>query len=1059
MAINYIYPESDVAGDLESNFQPVGSTTLYGAINSDPYDPADTTYLRSNAYHNRVNVWLGDNGVFPSSVNLTFRSSYTVLTGPTPPAESLPDLTDLQIVGLLYNASNIMFASGSVIDPSLIEVMPMTIYSGINDLDMSDFLDIKLRMDYHSRVDYEIGVPDSFKTTSARIYGVEVAISGYNLPESESMTLFIQGPCNNKGDVQPIGNYLNVSSDYVGSIIVDDTAILLSNPVANGGFDVRSLRFGIPNFGNSFVTESGYVRIEEDAFLVGNNGYSELPPVVGASGNEVAFYGNGPLYYGEEVNYKLIDNLEFWTNYSSGLLRVSGEGFYNNVAFKNYSGGVVRFSGGDWPNVEVRVDLSSKNADFRFIHTNTLADDNYVSFRPTLAPRQNIFISTSGAGVGTWYNYNNNSSMVEGIYASSLIPTRMVNNLVADKLYFTTNSGDLYSLNLKTSGVNNICLDSTISDIDVSYDDSKLYYITPSSLNSISIFGTGIPSLEHAFTTSLKNPRFGIYNSRNMVVSSISGLVYKGSRTDESSPWSFSALPALPAAAQHDVDHKYFHSGYAGALILRDANLYRYNYDNGLVTQIAGAAIPSGVSAMVFEEFNKTVFMAVRPNRIYKYGIVEDSVNTPLNQLLGIGTNQVSDIALRQNKNYINTSSGVYELRDLSKCCNTAPSGFVQIEAGYSDSAYFGYPEARLTVDNEYLWRSVGSDNIRIGAVNTFSTAGYHSYQINEDVNSYTSWRNVSLEFKIHNFKNTTVTSVSPTGYLSVDNVEYRYEDCYTATADGDMDLFMLAGLAAKPTTLYTHSATPSDGEIPLYAQGGIGVETASLYVSGVMRTADDDIPLFILPRDSGNLNEDTVLYIQGGVDTVGDLDLFLFNHPSENMTLFIEGTYADPSSGDMTLFTRSTAEASVYKSATMFIDSVFREDMTLFIDAGIGDNTNNMTMYVGGIQLDAIKAAPMMIYNTREAASGDFDMFIAGPTGSGLDGDMTLYIFNDIDGSGPNITSAIGMTINSVQEVEGSGNSMYIHGVSPTDSGFTLYMPSSVATIDNNISMYTHGF
>src|SRR5690606_29364025 len=131
------------------------------------------------------------------------------------------------------------------------------------------------------------------------------------------------------------------------------------------------------------------------------------------------------------------------------------------------------------------------------------------------------------------------------------------------------------------------------------------------------------------------------------------------------------------------------------------------------------------------------------------------------------------------------------------------------------------------------------------------------------------------------------------------------------------------------------------------------------------------------------------------------DIDLFIFNRPSTELNLFMEGSVPDSTSGNIYMFTASSLNGTTYKTATMHINADFGEQMNLFIDAGRMNDTANMNLFIGARQSGGHKDATLFLCNEYLSDSGVFSMFIDGPVGSGENGEMNLFIGGEYPESG----------------------------------------------------------
>lgn len=985
MAFNYLYPVSTV----ESNFDPVAS----GHLNIDEWPPAigPNEFIIRTISNGFATFQLDENDVYPGLVQFRFSSSYDTEYGaPYEPTAQTHELSfDIAIEdseGIQIAGSSLDFIQYDTYRHGGILTLPVS-----GDIDENNIGTLYLKLAYAPAQNKPTSPVPSAPTISQKnfvIFATEVFISGTHRPETNDLTLFMKGPCGHKGDIQAriaIDEDIQASGDFWQ----------LAYSGIDGGFDVKSLRFGVPNSTNSFSIESGF-----------------------ATPTEAAFYGIGNSEtLGQHVDDRFIDGLEFWTDYASGLLVVSGNNpyFCDNVPFIAIEENVIRFSGGYWPDVEVRVDDANNTSDFRFKYLDRPRTD-YVAYLMSATDRTDFFVAKNGA-TNRFSEFPFNDMFSATDYEAVSFINRFCYNYVTNDVIYTDDDG-LVRLNLDNSESVRIVEQSGVMDVDLCYEDNKIYYVTSDAIYSCALMGPSGTDQELSLPTSLPTPRISVFNPSNLMVGSISGATYHGVKT---AGWNLSSVP-ISASSQYDVESIYFESGYVGTLIAADSKLYIMRHNTGFYSDITPTNwLGSGLVGMVYDE-DQYLYSLHGRNTVRAFNLRDKTWFTDFAPLIGSNFTS-SDIAIKQNKNYIDTTLSVWPLLPLDSCCNAAPSGFIQVEAGYSDNSLFGYADGHIEVSGEWIWRPLGNDVIKIEGENSFATVGYHDYEIN-GAEKHDYWRNATIHVKMHNFRD-TVDIPSPTGIVYINNFEYRYEDCYTAADESGLDLFIVAGFNKDNVPLVTKASEPTDDNIPLFTIAGLTVDSIPLYINSHI-AEDDNIPLYLL------------------------------NQPQAEMNLFIEGTESEEDDASIDLFVNSTASPTAYDTCTMYMTAGFGEEINLYIGAGRGDDTANMNLFAGGIQLDAIKYADMIIWNDRLTDSGDFSMFLEGPTGSGDNGDMTLLIGGEYPESGP--WNGEQLLIINNKTASSEDTSLYVGGAIETNDNATMTI-SGRHVIDDETTFYTHGF
>src|SRR5687768_15543352 len=201
MPINYLYP----VGTEYSFFQPLSSSGVHHTLIDEGASISDPEYIYGNfltAFASGLFL-LDDNGVTPSSVIIELRASKTdTLTGLT---ADIP--RNLSLEFHLYDSEYTMIASGGL-DGDDVDAagasfsLPMTVLGGYTPLTLSD---LSVGVFYQAQWNVAVGPTDptnAHRTAAMRLYGFDVYISGDNIPEADSITLFMQGPCLDRGELE-----------------------------------------------------------------------------------------------------------------------------------------------------------------------------------------------------------------------------------------------------------------------------------------------------------------------------------------------------------------------------------------------------------------------------------------------------------------------------------------------------------------------------------------------------------------------------------------------------------------------------------------------------------------------------------------------------------------------------------------------------------------------------------------------------------------------------------------------------------------------------------------
>jgi hypothetical protein len=1065
----YVYPETIKTS--YGTWSYVAASSVPFALDDSPIDNTDNSYTIS-APAVGIDFYLTENTIVPSSIYVNMRQSN--IYGEMYASNGETSQSCGQVDLYLYNDNSTLIATGQIPSPHLtLQSAIMTILpSAYVNEDALRNIWLAFRPTQYIVYESDDG-PEEFPyrftaLSSRKIYSIEVALSGTRyLPESSDVDLFLQGPCMYNGHLRPYGtDPFRYSNDIVDSGVSSDV----------NKMDCFSNRFTVLASGNgTFLHESGVY------------------------GSQVAFYGWDDETRGMQVGDKTIRNIEFWSNLSnSGFIKVSGSlpgAFYEQL---NISGSVqthkvdgykyATFSGVYFPHVEVKLpNTNTAVFDFKMVSQQVpnSGTEGYHRFAPTLNSRGDLFILTSGATDGRLYKYQNTLLKV-----LPFRPMKAVSNVVNDKLYILATSGTqtgFYTYDIVASSIAPFCTPITdgyniisgVQDFDIDYYYNKLVFAGRTQPSGYQIFrmdslNTNSPAKPIA-STYVNGPsgdyKISVYDHKHyFMADGIQRKSWEISTSDEQN-WFMEEVPInaangnFGATTRFGIDTTYFQgSGLYGTVFLDGFNTLIYNKYNDQAQTVVRDTSMATIEDVAFDEYTNTLYAAdISAVHLFTYSRAMNEMfyaGTPAGTI-SLGGRQITALALRKNKNFTNTSNIEQRLERLGDCCPTVPSGFIHLEANYLTDEYYGYPdgEIRIKPSSNYFWRSRNTSVDRIERLRNHLTVGYDSYEINDTYHTASGWRNANILLKVNNFARPTVGT--PTGLvpdaarvLLLDNYEYIYEDCLIVDMDESLDLFTVAGKVDEMVDLHTISIGDASGTMPLYMGGGYASGLTTLYMSGFMRTENDNITLHILPQDTGYNNKYMSLYTKYIPEATGDMTLMLLNIPQERMNLFIAGTPSETESGNATLFTRSAANSSIFDTMSLTTDCGFGENLNLFIDAGNGEETGNIYLQIGGQALNGQKACTLYVGNDYASVNSGVTMYMESPEASSYYESINLFMSRSVD----SVAGIIPVFIKQ-DEFASSGFTMMIKANTTEDGNITLFMPSSVVDASGGITLYTHGF
>jgi hypothetical protein len=207
-----------------------------------------------------------------------------------------------------------------------------------------------------------------------------------------------------------------------------------------------------------------------------------------------------------------------------------------------------------------------------------------------------------------------------------------------------------------------------------------------------------------------------------------------------------------------------------------------------------------------------------------------------------------------------------------------------------------------------------------------------------------------------------------------------------------------MGGIEIKNASLFMQGKIPESGNIPLFIAGQTEFDSMPLYLHNEFSSHSGDVTLFMFATSSG------VYGVNGGID------MTIFADVSEFVPLYLHNEDDATNIGELPLVMYGELIGSK-KHTTMYI-----------ANSGF-ESSKNTTMYLmGDYSIDASSNMPLFI---NRLTSNDAHF-------------TTMFVKNN----GAEIESTL-----------------YTKGAYISNSGITLFMPSSFTPTTNQFKMYTHGF
>lgn len=281
-----------------------------------------------------------------------------------------------------------------------------------------------------------------------------------------------------------------------------------------------------------------------------------------------------------------------------------------------------------------------------------------------------------------------------------------------------------------------------------------------------------------------------------------------------------------------------------------------------------------------------------------------------------------------------------------------------------------------------------------------------------------------------------------------------------------------VGGFPTKSATLFLDApdslTNPSSGDMTLYTSGPLSTNDflmngssplsgVGLFIYGTPHTASTT--LFIRNGYYDIDNGSMPLVIANKLNTSGQMSLHTIAGLTQGVAdLVIFNSLENFASGTTPLSIFSSAHSGRFSSATMYVESAgLGTNVPLYIKTDNSANIfNTSTLYTkaGNVSTASV---PMTLQSVYQSYSG-VQLNVVGTGdligGSVANGQITLFINRPSD----NVGNGIGMMINGPSGINNYVN-LSISGGTLVNSNMTLVMPSSIGLINNNTSLFTHGF
>lgn len=265
-------------------------------------------------------------------------------------------------------------------------------------------------------------------------------------------------------------------------------------------------------------------------------------------------------------------------------------------------------------------------------------------------------------------------------------------------------------------------------------------------------------------------------------------------------------------------------------------------------------------------------------------------------------------------------------------------------------------------------------------------------------------------------------------------------------------DAWFIPETGILTTPLYISGAPIRTNDIDLFIEGEENQDSIDLFVRG-LSTYSGNTTLFIM---GGIEQKSCPLYTKGMIEQSGNTTLFIAGQTERDTIPLYMHNESFPNSGQAALFIFGTSPGTSgnFNSINLYVGGGMSTTMPLYLHNEDSVETNDtMPLVLFGNLDGGTNSIPMYICNSGAESENDTTLFLMGSPFIDAEGSMPLYI-NRATSNDSHFTTLF---------IQNNGSELssilFTQGAYISDSGLTLFMPSSFTPTENSVRLYSHGY
>lgn len=503
---------------------------------------------------------------------------------------------------------------------------------------------------------------------------------------------------------------------------------------------------------------------------------------------------------------------------------------------------------------------------------------------------------------------------------------------------------------------------------------------------------------------------------------------------------------------------------YVGAKSEDTNNLNLYTSGNNQINSGLSFAIPSPSFAI------KDMYMYIEGNYLTSIPLYIEQgqlKNISNNILLGINNNYSSGEITKNIYFHTSNQSGVEDNIYMFIGGNGSFSGNTNLPMFINSFNQSGADNISLLINNTLASGNYGLDLYitntvtESGNINLYINGGGYGAN-NNNVNLYVENTPYNLESGVSLFLSNNYGSIlGPSGNNKPGNIDFHTYSI--ANSSGNMNLSIIGGrygLSSDNINIYVNSDMPS-GNIDLSIRNTLDYLNKDINFNLIsILDLSEDLTFFVngggIDLRQGELN----LFTRSAIANSGSIDFSILGNISRepiNLSIKVNDLLEVNSGIPLSVF--SALDSGVFNSFTITTKARgYEASLPMYIPA---DSTGNVNSNIYMVMLnDTITNKDVFLYveNNTETNSANYTLFTQGEgiLKNGYISNSSMNLF--INRGNESVYNTIPMTLNGPSGIFESVP-LVISGGYINESGITLTMPSTSASIVNRADFYSHGF